>query len=221
MKITKELMIKYGVCDQGIIDADTVGDFYPDFENMVDGGHSHKELYNNYRKYFLQNMSNLDRERWLENGKWFQMLGSNPQAIIDGGDAVIGEKYRAVSFKVQEDFDTIEGARNHLNSRYNEIKQDVMSVNDCFYWKDVGYGKQTQKVETLDALVDGQSYHVFNSSNGSYQEASTISEVIELMTQEQSRILDAMKQGSVIQKSVRDAVDNYLCWIEEEQHVFS
>lgn len=221
MRVTKELMIKHGVCDQGIIDADAVGDFYPDFENMVDGGNSHKELYNYYRKYFIQNMSNLDRERWLENGKWFQMLGSNPQAIIDGGDAVIGEKYRATSFNYTEEFDTLEQARAGLNQRYNEIQQNVMTVNKCFYWADVSHGKQTKNINDVSELVEGVTYHVFNSEIGVYEEASSISDVTDLLTTEQSKNLRLMEQNSVIEYSVRDAVDGYLCWVAEEQYAFT
>lgn len=215
MKITKDLLVKYGVCSDGL---NHISEYYSDVEHLIDGEHSHRMVYENLRKYFIENINDLNREEWLENGKWLQMLRTNPQAIIDGGHAKIGEQYKAVSFNFEKVFPSIEEARAALEECYAGIKSDPMSVANCFYWKNVDAGKQTERVYSISDLRDGMEYNVFNSSNGTYDKASSLSDVLELILAEQTRILDQIKSASVIEVSVRDTVDNFLCWMAEEQY---
>ena len=221
MKITKDFLIRYGICQSGLGAAGTVGSYFPDVSNIIDSGYSHKKVYGYLRKFFIENMDNIDRNEWLEHGKWFQMLRENPQAIIDGGDAIVGEKYRATSFNFEALCDTLDEARASLDKKYGEIKADPIGVCKCFYWKNVINGKHTQDVNAIDELIDGVEYNVFNSESGTYETASSLSEVINMINQEQQRILSAMRAGSLIETSVRDTVDGYVCWVGEEQHAFT
>lgn len=160
-----------------------------------------------------------DKGHWQEMFTFFDHLAQNPRAIIAGGNAVLGEKWKIVTYAYFDVFDSREEAEQAIQDYYETVRDDPIHFFKIHYWKTVPNGMTNVNISSWDEVPENTPVQIFQPEEGVYTEDLSVEQAKEKLHTLKLDVMDKIKNHSYVQESVRDCVDHFFTWNREYPYV--